>query len=121
MDKDNNIALIGKKGLFSLGHTLLSDTEFKGEVPSGSNTSSTTTITTTTTTKTTSTDLLLDEIVTPLLLELDDVRRVFEPGEIDGFSIAVAAAVTLHRPVVLPNSLEQVASALVEFAYIQGR
>ena len=39
-DRDKNIDLIGEKCLFSVGHILLSDTEFKGEVPapSGSNT-----------------------------------------------------------------------------------
>ena len=39
-DRDKNIDLIGDKCLFSVGHILLSDTEFKGEVLalSGSNT-----------------------------------------------------------------------------------
>ena len=38
IDRDKNIDFLGKKCLFSVGHILLSDTEFKGEgpAPSGS-------------------------------------------------------------------------------------
>ena len=60
--------------------------------------------------------LLLHEIVTPLLLELDDVRRILDSGEIDCFAEAVAATIALHRLVVLADPLEQIARALKELA-----
>ena len=60
--------------------------------------------------------LLLDEIVTPFLLELDDVRRILDSGEIDCFAKAVAATIALHRLVVLADPLEQIARTLKELA-----